>query len=347
MREIPQLQKQGGTVLVLSGGATKAFYFHLGVLKVLRDEPVTSVVGSSAGAVVGAFLASGATVDTLLRSINQKQIYIPRFEKWVKTITSTMLFRPKYRDIARQSLSTAFAGMRFVASLPWLYNKDILAEALDRLVHDQSVITSLFDSSALEELFKSLLPSANFADSVMDLYVIATCLDCHKRGVFNSRYDFEDDHNIFATDVPIHKAVRASTALPAMFDPVKIKGRYYIDGEIKQTLSADIGVRLSDRVIISHTYQPLYLGNQGSVRDMGWLSMLRQALWMILYERIETWHNIYQQQNPDKQIIWIQPEPDDIEFFQLPEFSFRPEIQKKMIRSGEIAALKALEREYA
>lgn len=342
MREIPQLQQKPGTALVLSGGATKAFYFHLGVLKALQLDDVSSIVGSSAGSVIGAFIAAGATVDDLITSLYQEKIYLPRFDGWVKTLTSTMLFKPKYMDITRQSLAIGMTGLQFLLSLPWIYNQDMIAEALDRLVNAQSHVTGFFDAVALENMFKSLLPSADFADTEIDLFVIATCLDCRKRGVFNGLYDFEDDHNLFIRDVPIHKAVRASTTIPGMFDPLKIHGRYYIDGEIKQTLSADIGVRLADRVIVSHTYQPLYL-NEGSVRDLGWLNIIKQAGAMVLQERIDVWRQIYARQCPDKEIIWIQPEPDDVEFFTAPEFSFRPEIQKKMIKSGEVAALRALE----
>jgi predicted acylesterase/phospholipase RssA len=269
---------------------------------------------------------------------------MPKFDSWVKTLTSTMLFKPKYMDIGTQSLETVLSAFKFLMSLPVLYNRDLVAEALDMLVHSQTRATGFFDAIALENLFKSLLPSTDFADTDIDLYVTATCLDCRMRGVFNARYGFEDEENMFMTDVPIHRAVRASTCIPGMFEPVKINGKYYIDGEIKQTLSADIGVRLADRVIISHTYQPLYTGGKTSVRDMGWLNIVKQSTSIILSERIAVWRQIYQQQNPDKEIIWIQPEPDDVEFFLAPDFSFRPEAQKRIIRSGEIAAFKALNR---
>ncbi|NWG16781.1 MAG: patatin-like phospholipase family protein [Chloroflexi bacterium] len=342
MREIPQLHKKPGTAIVLSGGATKAFYFHLGVLKVLQPENITSIVGSSAGAVVGAFIASGATVDNLLGALHQDRVYLPKFDAWVRTLTSTMLFKPKYQDIAWQSLLTGYAGLRFLASLPMLYNRDLVTEALDRLIESQSHVSGFFDAIALENLFKSLLPSTDFADAEIDLYVVATCLDCRKRGVFNGIYEFEDTENIFMFNVPIHKAVRASTCIPGMFEPVKVNGKYYVDGEIKQTLSADIGVRLADKVIVSHTYQPLYMGDGGSVKDLGWVNIVKQSATIVLSERIAIWRHIYEQQNPDKEIIWIQPDPEDVEFFTAPEFSFSPDAQRKMIRSGELAALKAL-----
>lgn len=342
MREIPQLEKKRGVSLVLSGGATKAFYFHLGVLKVLQPEPISSVVGTSAGAVMGAFIASGATVDNLLASLHQKKVYLPKFDTWVQTLTSTMLFKPRYQDIAWQAVLTGFSGLRFLASLPVLVNRDLVAEAIDRLIDSQSHVTGFFDAIALETLFKSLLPSSDFSQTEIDLYVVATCLDCRMRGVFNGLYEFEDSENWFMTNVPVHKAVRASTCIPGMFEPVRINGKYFVDGEIKQTLSADIGVQLADKVVISHTYQPLYLGDEVSVRNMGWLNIVKQSTSVIFSERIAVWRRIYEQQNPDKEIIWIQPDPEDAEFFAAPEFSFSPDVQKRIIRSGEIAALKAL-----
>jgi predicted acylesterase/phospholipase RssA len=175
----------------------------------------------------------------------------------------------------------------------------------------------------------------------IDLYVTATSLDSHERAVFNGLYDFQDDYNHFITDVPIHRALRASISIPGMFEPVKIKNRYYIDGEVRQTLSMDIGLALADRVIISHTYHPLYLTN-GSVHDMGWFNIAKQALQIAFYERIASWRDIYAEQYPEKQVIWIEPQPDDEEFFLAPEFSFRPEVQKQMVECGERAARRAL-----
>lgn len=342
MREIPQLRCKSGTALVLSGGATKAFYFHLGVLKVLGIEGVSSIVGTSAGAVMGSFIASGIDLDTLENAIHQKQVYLPRFDTWMRTMTSNMLFRPQYSDVLRQTLATGWSGFRFVLSLPTLFNRDMLAELIDSLLHSQSHVAAFFDEGALEKLVEAALPSSNFADTEIDLYVTATALDRSQRAVFNAYYDFEDDHNLFMTGIPIHTAVRASSAIPGMFEPVRIAGRYFIDGEFKQTLSADVGIQVADRIIISHTYQPLQL-KTGTVRDLGWVNILKQSTFMMLRERIATWHEIYEREHPEKEIFWIEPDADDLEFFLAPEFSFRPEIQKMLIQTGERAALRALE----
>lgn len=344
MYSIPSMTPQPGTALVLSGGATKAFYFHLGVLKVLREENITSIIGASAGSIVGALIASGASVDTLETALYQKKVYVPKFDVWLETLSSTKLFRPKLRQLTRQSLFTGYTGLRFLTSLPMIYNRDLVAEILDRLIDSQCEATGFFDAGALEELFKALLPSNAFSETEIDLYVTATALDSRRRAVFNGRYSMEDNEDVFMTDVPIHRAVRASSALPGMFEPVLIQGDYYIDGEIKRTLSADIGVSLANRIILSHTYQPLYLDGAGSVRDMGWFHIVRQSLITVLHERINRWREFYEGQNTGKELIWIHPDPDDVDFFRSPEFSFRPEVQKRLIRSGEIAAQKAMDK---
>jgi NTE family protein len=342
-RELPLLHKKPGTALVLSGGASKAFYFHIGALKVLNRQDISSIVGTSAGAIVGGLIASGVSVDSLIASLNQKEIYVPHFKKVIKNITSTSLFKPNISHLALQGFFTTLAGLRFMLALPLLYRKqDIVAEFLDRLILSQQHAPGFFDAREIEALFKTLLPSNDFSKTDIDLYVTATSLDSHERAVFNGRYDFQYQDNHFMTDVPIYKAVRASMSLPGMFEPVKINGKYYIDGEIKQTLSMDIGLALADRVIISHTYHPLYLPETVSVRDLGWFNILKQALHIAFYERIAIWRDLYGQTFPEKEIIWIEPEADDIHFFLAPEFSFRPEVQRQMILCGERAALRAL-----
>lgn len=339
---LPELKKKSGTALVLSGGATKAFYFHLGVLNILRPDDLTSIVGSSAGAVMGAFLASGIAPETLISALHQGQVYIPKFDAWVKSLTSSMLFRPNYFDIAKQAVKSTFETALFLSTLPWLRGKDVVAETLERLLGTPLGLKALFNSGAIEDLFRTMLPSPDFRDTEIDLYVTATALDSRVRAVFNSVYDFECHEDAFMTDVPIHRAVRASTAVPGLFDPVKIKGQYWIDGEVKRTLSADIGVSLADKIIISHTYQPLWLENGASVADMGATNILRQSFVTIVHERINRWRERFEEKNRYKEIIWVHPDPDDVEFFLAPEFSFSYDTQKRLIRSGELAALKVL-----
>ncbi len=286
-------------------------------------------------------IASGINVESLLASLYQNSVYVPRFDKVVETLTSTMVFRPRFDELALQGFYSTLAGVKFLLTLPFRCKEDIVAEFLDRLILSQRHAPSFFTANEMERFFRSVLPSNDFRNTDIDLYVTATSVDSHERAVFNSMYNFQDDYNHFMTDVPIHRALRASYSIPGIFEPVKIKDRYYMDGEVRQTLSMDIGLALADHVIVSHTYHPLYL-TEGSVHDMGWFNITKQALHIALYERICSWRDIYAAEYPDKQVIWIEPSPDDEVFFLAPEFSFRPEIQKQMVECGERAALKAL-----
>jgi len=342
-RGIPQLVKKPGTALVLSGGGTKAFYFHLGVLRALGLEGVTSIVGTSAGAVAGALLATGNTVDQVIASVHQREIYAPHLDQVVKSFDSSILFHPQAANILRQSAYTGIEALKFLWSLPRLGTRDYFSEILDRWMLSQNHVPGFFSASSLESLFKSLLPSNDFRDAMIDLYVTATRLDGRERGVFNAHYGFDDGENAIMDDVPIHKAVRASVSIPGLFEPMRIHDRYYIDGEIKQTLSVDIGAALADRIIVSHTYQPLYRNDGSSLNDMGWLTIFKQAIHIVFHERIRVWRELYENTYPDKEFIWIHPDSDDAEMFFAPEFSFRREVQHHILQSGETAARKVLQ----
>lgn len=344
-RGIPHLEKKPGTALVLSGGGTKAFYFHLGVLRALGLDGVSSIVGTSAGAVAGALLATGSTVDQVIAAVHQREVYAPHLDQVVRSFDSSILFQPSTGNILRQGAYTGIEALRFLWSLPRINTRDLFSEALDRWMLSQNHVPGFFSVGQLEGLFKALLPSNDFRDAMIDLYVTATRLDGRERGVFNAHYDFEEDENAFINDVPIHKAVRASVSIPGLFEPMQIHDRYYIDGEVKQTLSVDIGAALADRIIVSHTYQPLYRDDGSSLRDMGWLTIFKQAVHIVFHERIRVWRELYESSYPDKEFIWITPDHDDAEMFFAPEFSFRRDVQQHILQSGETAARKVLQLE--
>lgn len=328
---------------MLSGGATKAFYFHLGVLKALQVRDVTSIVGSSAGAVLGALIASGADVKQIIKAVHSNKIYLPQFDEWSKMLTSAMLFRPQYQNLLRQGAFTAWQGVKFLACLPSRTGCDILADGMDMFVNSQNQVSSFFSTVALEDMLRGLLPTQDFTQLKKDLYIIATDLDSNRRAIFNAHFNAIDAENRFIRDVTVAESVRASTAIPGIFEPVKIKGRYYVDGEVKRTLSADVGARLADTIIISHTYQPITRADNRTVKDLGWVSVIKQAGYIIFYERIKIWEQHYRQQYPNKNIIIITPDPQDETFFQLPQFSFKRDVQDRLIACGELAAKKALE----
>ena len=74
-----------------------------------------------------------------------------------------------------------------------------------------------------------------------ELYLAATDLDTCERIVFGAEgWD----------DVPISTAVSASTALPMIYKPVKVKDRELIDGGILSTTNLDIAVEAGAKFIV-------------------------------------------------------------------------------------------------
>ena len=51
-------------------------------------------------------------------------------------------------------------------------------------------------------------------------------------------------------DVPIARAVAASTALPMVYKPVEIKGRHLVDGGLRSTTNVDVAVEAGAKFVI-------------------------------------------------------------------------------------------------
>jgi predicted acylesterase/phospholipase RssA len=49
--------------------------------------------------------------------------------------------------------------------------------------------------------------------------------------------------------VPISLAVRASIALPGLYEPVEIDGRHYIDGVARRTMHASVALEAGTRLL--------------------------------------------------------------------------------------------------
>ena len=81
----------------------------------------------------------------------------------------------------------------------------------------------------------------DFRELESELYLAATDLDTCERIVFGAEgWD----------DVPISSAVRASSALPMVYKPVRVKDRELVDGGIVSTTNLDIAVEAGAKFIV-------------------------------------------------------------------------------------------------
>lgn len=140
------------------------------------------------------------------------------------------------------------------------------------------LLSGLFSIDKLERYLARSLPSNDFRTLPHPLFITAVDLDRAERVVFGPGYNDR---------VPVSQAVAASCCMPGLHRPHRIEDRYYIDGEIARTLSADLAVEAgADVVIISNIYRPeLRAEEERSIARAALPKVLNQSLNILLTEK--------------------------------------------------------------
>jgi NTE family protein len=140
------------------------------------------------------------------------------------------------------------------------------------------LMSGLLSIRKFERYMRRQLPINSFRRLAKPVFVTAVDVDSAERVVFGPGYN---------DDTPISEAVAASCCVPGLFRPFRINGRYYVDGEVARTLSADIAVEAgADVVIISNIYRPQR--EVDAKRSLGRRPahhVLRQSLSILLTEK--------------------------------------------------------------
>lgn len=386
--------------LVLSGGGIKATAFHLGVCMALREKGFIFAggspddvrmhyasdkltfkiyVGSSAGAVITTFLASGYSVESVMdafergaasdlnRLTNRRRDY-------------TRLKPMTYRDIF------ALNGGNFVDFIPnILRRKSIVTGGLEALIKNGFKINGLFTTRGIEKYLRThVLKENSFSSLGVELNIVATQLNHSRKVIFGGFPEtVKDKHIEYANYASISDAVAASASLPPVFAPYGLRNQkgkeiFFFDGEIRDTLSthvaADIG---ADLVISSYSIQPYhYTPVMGSLHNYGIPVIVNQALYQVIQQKIEKHIEHHQQisaimsaidgyfkksglplehrdrlleilahrvnYKPNVDYIYIHPSPQDHEMFFVDHFSLNAKILGRIVHIGFRAALQVL-----
>src|SRR3954447_3074533 len=219
-------RRRSKTALVLGGGGFTGAVYEIGALRALDLLSVNRTVnqfdvyvGTSAGSFVASLAANGVTPEEMMRVVNQ-QVPTP-----FRDIDVGTLLRPNVLEYLRSAVNLPFkvgGVLRDVAGhLKGASVMDIalgLAEALP---------SGMYSGAGIERYMREVLSDPDRSDDFRllepELYLAATDLHTCERIVFGSSgWD----------DVPISEAVRASTALPMIYKPVKIRDRELVDGGI-------------------------------------------------------------------------------------------------------------------
>jgi predicted acylesterase/phospholipase RssA len=320
-----QNRRGGGRVgLAVAGGGPLGGTYELGALRALEEAieglDLTSLdvyVGVSSGAFIAAGLANGISSAEMVR------IYIlgdpdePRFRP------ETFL-RPAFREFLRRSGRVPRIFADWLRDLLRHPGGDGFGEIFGSL--GTLVPTGLFDNEAigafLSELFSRPGRSDDFRKLKRLLYIVAVELDTGEIVRFGAP---GHDH------VPISRAVQASAALPGLYPPVEIDGRYFVDGALRRTLHASVAMDEGIDLLIG--LNPLVPFDARLARGQrrhagttllegGLPAVLSQTFRTLLQSRMQVGLAKYDQAYPRTDRIICEADPDDAELFFTNVFSY-------------------------
>ena len=368
--------------LVLSGGVVKAAAWHLGVALALeelgftlksnknsdldeitnkRSLEIDTYVGSSAGAMICTFLASGLTPQEIidgalgfneskLQKLSYKHMF--HFKKNRIRPPKSELYHPleEFPSIIKHTLKPfmGFSG---------LFSTD----------------------GAKKYLLDHILEHDSFEKIIPDLFIVTTQLD-HSRKVIFSKYNYpnpsHDSTAHYYTGAKISDAAAASMSVPPFYSPYPIfnpqtgKVDYYIDGEIRETLSTHVAEDNNCDVIISSwTHTPYHYHDEiGSLVNYGLPSIVLQSIYLLIQKKIvaarakrataidilstvseylkqEKFSSKHQRDilallerklniNPNVKLIDIYPDHHDYKLFFANSFSLNPKVAAHAVKMG-------------
>jgi predicted acylesterase/phospholipase RssA len=325
--------RRSKTALVLGGGGFTGGVYEIGALRAIDLLSVNRTVnqfdvyvGTSAGAFVASMAANGITPEEMMRVVN-RQVPTP-----FRDIDVGTLLRPNVVEFARSGAMLPFKLARIarglVGQLGSISAMDVvlsLAEALP---------SGMYSGSGIEDYVRTVLSDPDRTDDFRlldnELYLAATDLDTCERIVFGAN-DWDD--------VPISTAVRASTALPMVYKPVRVKDRELVDGGIVSTTNLDIAVEAGAKFVVvvnplvpyvndfSKTESGLLGTRVRHISDMGFPQIGYQSFKLLAYQRLHEMARQWEQRYPGVDIVLVEPEPNDELMFQTSIMNFTSRVE--------------------
>lgn len=311
--------------LACAGGGIEGAVYEIGSLAALEDamegisftRDIDTYVGVSAGAIITACLANGVSPRELSKAILSHQAD-------VHPINPEIFFTPAVSEYIRRGLKVPrliTGALRDFITNP---GDTTVLGALSRLVNALPV--GLFDNEPIAHYFESnfSLPGRtnDFRKLEKKLRIVAVELDSGKTVRFG---DAGWDH------VPVSKAIQASSALPAVYLPVSIGGKYFVDGVARRTVHASVALEEGvDLLLCLNPIVPINTLESEDLKarvskglvDLGLPTVLSQTFRTMIYSRMMAGLKGYDKQYPNADIMLFEPREDDARMFFTNIFSF-------------------------
>ncbi|MCZ8132655.1 MAG: patatin-like phospholipase family protein [Steroidobacteraceae bacterium] len=315
----PRSRSRAKIGLALAGGGPLGAFYELGALHALAESveglDVTSLdvyVGVSSGAIVAAGLVNGFDpLDMGVLFIDNAADEYP--------MTPGLFLQPAFDEYARRMLGAPGLLLEIAKqylSAPWRGNWAQSLEPLGRLLP-----TGLFDNRPYERflahMFESAGRSNDFRRLPHRLYVVATDLD----GGTAARFGGPG-----LDDVPVSRAIQASTALPGLYPPVEIRGHTYVDGALMRTMHASLALEEgADFVICVNplvAYDAYAHGGRTRVEAGGFPLVMSQTFRALIQSRMLVGMAAYRHSHPHADMILFEPDRSDEQMFFVNMFKY-------------------------
>ena len=198
---------------MLSGGGAKGAA-HIGVLKYIEEAgiPIDYIAGTSMGSIVGGMYALGYSSDEILNIISEVD--------WDRLISDQV-------DRQKISYERKTESRSQLVTIP--FSTGTNQQELQSRSFKNSLPTGIVSGDNLINLFNSL--SVGYSDPI-DFNDLPTPFLCIATNVLNGEADVLNN-GVFS------KSLRASMAIPILFDPVKIDDILYADGGLLNNFPAE------------------------------------------------------------------------------------------------------------
>jgi len=308
--------------LAIAGGGPLGAIYELGALQAI-DEAIDGIhmhnldiyVGVSSGSFITASLANQVTPAQMGRIFTNSPLAEFGFRP-------ELFLRPALKEYLRRASSlpsVVFDMLNEVIRHPSRLTHLESLEGISRLIP-----VGIFDNHAIERFLSKVLTrdsrTNDFRKLSARLRIVAVELDSGHAVRFGEPG---------ADDVPISSAVQASAALPGLYPPVEINGRYYVDGALRRTLHASAALdEGADLVIAINPLVPYdadvpQARSQDSRMVRGGLPVvLSQTFRALIQSRMQVGMAKYETTYPAAGLMLVEPNRNDEKMFFTNVFSY-------------------------
>ena len=311
------VRQKGGIGLALAGGGPAGAVYEIGALFALDEAldgldltDLSCYVGVSAGALVASCVANGMSPALLARLLDGRVDGEEAFDPGV-------FFVPNYRELASRGATLP----RLLTQALWYFTRRpfhrSLLSALSRTA--RALPSGIFDNEPLRQYMARVLSRPGRTDDFRELRALLVLVAADLETGLPIRFGGPGN-----ADVPISRAVQASTALPGLYPPVRIDGRYCVDGVLLKTLHASVALDYGVELLLcvnpvvpvdTRSGEESGLLAPGALIGGGLPAVLSQTFRTLVHSRLEVGLAAYRDRYPGATVLLFEAPRDGYGMF--------------------------------